>query len=349
MAEEIGDRAQHLLKVLVESYIRSGQPVGSRALARDSGLDVSAATVRNAMADLEELGMVSSPHTSAGRVPTNKGYRMFVDSLLTVKPLSEREIVTLSDQLGVDGSKQELATSVSDYLAGMTEMAGMVMIPRTAKRSSLRHIEFMPLSGHRILAILVINEQDVQNTVIKVDRQYTSAELQQAANFLNNELAGHELFDVRHRILRELRETKDGMEQMMHQAISMAEQLFVKPGPEADSDDFVLSGQTRLMGFDELSNIEKLRGLFEAFNEKQQILQLLDRCLDGDGVQIFIGEESGYGVLDECSMVTSSYQVDGEVLGILGVIGPTRMAYERVIPIVDITAKMVSAALAQSK
>ncbi len=349
MAEEIGDRAQHLLKVLVESYIRSGQPVGSRALARDSGLDVSAATVRNAMADLEELGMVSSPHTSAGRVPTNKGYRMFVDSLLTVKPLSEREIIALSDQLGVDGSKQELATSVSDYLAGMTEMAGMVMIPRTAKRSSLRHIEFMPLSGHRILAILVINEQDVQNTVIKVDRQYTSAELQQAANFLNNELAGHELFDVRHRILRELRETKDGMEQMMHQAISMAEQLFVKPGPEADSDDFVLSGQTRLMGFDELSNIEKLRGLFEAFNEKQQILQLLDRCLDGDGVQIFIGEESGYGVLDECSMVTSSYQVDGEVLGILGVIGPTRMAYERVIPIVDITAKMVSAALAQSK
>ena len=349
MAEEIGDRAQHLLKVLVESYIRSGQPVGSRALARDSGLDVSAATVRNAMADLEELGMVSSPHTSAGRVPTNKGYRMFVDSLLTVKPLSEREIIALSDQLGVDGSKQELATSVSDYLAGMTEMAGMVMIPRTAKRSSLRHIEFMPLSGHRILAILVINEQDVQNTVIKVDRQYTPAELQQAANFLNNELAGHELFDVRHRILRELRETKDGMEQMMHQAISMAEQLFVKPGPEADSDDFVLSGQTRLMGFDELSNIEKLRGLFEAFNEKQQILQLLDRCLDGDGVQIFIGEESGYGVLDECSMVTSSYQVDGEVLGILGVIGPTRMAYERVIPIVDITAKMVSAALAQSK
>ena len=225
----------------------------------------------------------------------------------------------------------------------------MVMIPRTAKRSSLRHIEFMPLSGRRILAILVINEKDVQNTVIKVDRQYTSAELQQAANFLNNELAGHELFDVRHRILKELRETKDGMEQMMHQAISMAEQLFVKPESEADSDDFVLSGQTRLMGFDELSNIEKLRGLFEAFNEKQQILQLLDRCLDGDGVQIFIGEESGYGVLDECSMVTSSYQVDGEVLGILGVIGPTRMAYERVIPIVDITAKMVSAALAQSK
>jgi len=349
VAEEIGDRAQHLLKVLVESYIRSGQPVGSRALARDSGLDVSAATVRNAMADLEELGMVSSPHTSAGRIPTNKGYRMFVDTLLTLKPLTDREIITLNGQFGVDGSNQELATSVSDYLSGMTEMAGMVMIPRTAKRSSLRHIEFMPLSDHRILAILVINEKDVQNTVIKVDRQYTSAELQQAANFLNSELAGRELFDVRHRILKELRETKDGMEQMMHQAISMAEQVFDQPGSKPDCDDFVLSGQTRLMGFEELSNIEKLRGLFEAFNEKQQILALLDQCLDGDGVQIFIGDESGYGVLDECSMVTSSYQVDGEVLGILGVIGPTRMAYERVIPIVDVTAKMVSAALAQSK
>ena len=349
MAEEIGDRAQHLLKVLVESYIRSGQPVGSRALARDSGLDVSAATVRNAMADLEELGMVSSPHTSAGRIPTNKGYRMFVDTLLTIKPLTDREIITLSGQFGGKGSNQEMATSVSDYLSGVTEMAGMVMIPRTAKRSSLRHIEFMPLSDHRILAILVINEKDVQNTVIKVDRQYSSAELQQAANFLNSELAGRELFDVRHRILKELRETKDGMEQMMHQAISMAEQVFDQPGSKPDCDDFVLSGQTRLMGFEELSNIEKLRGLFEAFNEKQQILALLDQCLDGDGVQIFIGDESGYGVLDECSMVTSSYQVDGEVLGILGVIGPTRMAYERVIPIVDVTAKMVSAALAQSK
>ncbi len=349
MAEELGERAQHLLKVLVESYIRSGQPVGSRALARDSGLDVSAATVRNAMADLEELGMVKSPHTSAGRIPTNKGYRMFVDSLLTITPLNEREIMTMRGQFSGEGSKQELATSVSSYLSGITAMAGMVMIPRTAKRSSLRHIEFMPLSDNRILAILVINEKEVQNTVIRVDRHYTAAELQQSANYLNSELAGRELLDVRHRILKELRETKVGMEQMMQQAITMAEQVFDQPSSSSNSDDFVMSGQTCLMGFEELSNIEKLRGLFEAFNEKQQILQLLDRCIDGDGVQIFIGEESGYGVLNECSMVTSGYQVDGEVLGILGVIGPTRMAYERVIPIVDVTAKLVSAALAQSK
>ena len=348
MAGEIGDRAQHLLKVLVESYIRSGQPVGSRALARDSGLEISAATVRNAMADLEELGMVSSPHTSAGRIPTNKGYRMFVDSLLTIKPLNEREIITMRDQLGIKGSSQELAMSVSDYLSGTTMMAGMVMIPRTAKRSSLRQIEFMPLSDNRILAILVINEKEVQNTVIQADRFYSVSELQQAANYLNSELAGRELSDVRHRILNELRETKVGMEQMMQQAIMMAEQVF-EPSESPPGDDFVMSGQTHLMGFEELSNIGKLRGLFEAFNEKQQILQLLDQCLEANGVQIFIGEESGYGVLDECSMVTSNYQVDGEVLGILGVIGPTRMAYERVIPIVDVTAKMVSAALAQSK
>lgn len=348
MAGEIGDRAQHLLKVLVENYIRSGQPVGSRALARDSGLEISAATVRNAMADLEALGMVSSPHTSAGRIPTNKGYRMFVDSLLTIKPLSEIEIISMRGQFGVEGSSMELAASVSDYLSGITLMAGMVMIPRTAKRSSLRHIEFMSLSDNRILAILVINEKDVQNTVIQADRHYSTAELQQAANYLNSELAGHELFDVRHRILKELRDTKEGVEQMMSQAITMAEQVFEQP-ESPNSDDFVMSGQTHLMGFEELSNIKKLRGLFEAFNEKQQILQLLDRSLDGDGVQIFIGDESGYGVLDECSMVTSSYQVDGEVLGILGVIGPTRMAYERVIPIVDVTAKLVSAALLQSK
>jgi len=348
VAEEIGDRAQHLLKVLVESYIRNGQPVGSRALARDSGLEVSAATVRNAMADLEALGMVSSPHTSAGRIPTNKGYRMFVDSLLTIKPLSDREVIAMHGQFGMEGSTQELATSVSSYLSGMTEMAGMVMIPRTARRSSLRHIEFMPLSDNRILAILVINEKDVQNTVIQADRHYSMAELQQAANYLNSELAGCELFDVRHRILKELRETKVGMEQMMQQAITMAEQVFEQP-VTSKRDDFVMSGQTKLMGFEALSNVEKLRGLFEAFSEKQQILQLLDQCLDGDGVQIFIGEESGFGVLDECSMVTSAYQVDGEVLGVLGVIGPTRMAYERVIPIVDVTAKLVSAALAQAK
>ncbi len=345
MASEINERAQYLLKALIESYIRDGQPVGSKKLARESGLDLSPATIRSIMADLEDLGLVTSPHTSAGRVPTPQGYRMFVDTLLTVQPLEDAAIHRLKAQFGRKESIQDLATSVSGMLAEISSMAGVVMLPRK-ERLALRHIEFLPLSGDRVLAILVINEQEVENAIIHTQRSFSEAELQQAANYLNSLFAGKDLAEVRHQLLTELRSTRDQMDRLMQSAITMAEQIFAK---DSSNEELVLSGQTQLMEFEELSDVEKLRELFEAFSEKRQVLHLLDQCLHGQGVQLFIGEESGYGVLHDCTVVSAPYQVDGQVLGVLGIIGPTRMAYERVIPLVDVTARLVSAALKQNQ
>ena len=341
MIREINERSQHLLKVLIEDYIRDGHPVGSRKLARDSRLDLSPASIRSIMADLEALDLVTSPHTSAGRVPTPKGYRMFVDSLLTIQPLDEAHIRRIQAQFSGDESIHDVAASVSHLLSDVTSMAGVVMLPHR-ERLTLRHIEFMPLSGKRVLAILVISDQEVENAIIHTERSYSPAELQQAANCLNKLFAGKDLSAVRRQLLQELHSTRDQMDQMMRAAIMMAEQVFEK---SADDEDLILSGETNLMDFNELSNVETLRELFDAFNEKRRVLMILDQCLETHGVQIFIGEESGYDVLDECSVVTSPYQVDGQVLGVLGIIGPTRMAYERVIPLVDVTAKLVSSAL----
>ncbi len=345
MTQVISERAQRLLKTLVESYIRDGAPVGSKKLARESGLDLSPATIRNVMADLEEMGLVTSPHTSAGRIPTPQGYRLFVDTLLTVKPLEHEEIHRLKSQFNSEGTIHDLANTVSGMLAEITRMAGVVMLP-PKERLSLRHIEFLPLSGDRVLAILVINEQEVENTIIHTPRPFSPAELQQAANYLNSLFAGQNLAMVRRQLVTELRTTREQMDRLMQNAIALAEQVFEK---DDTGEELVLSGQTRLMEFEELSDVEKLRELFEAFSEKRQVLHLLDQCLHSQGVQIFIGEESGYGVLNDCSVVSAPYQIDGKVLGVLGIIGPTRMNYERVIPLVDVTAKLVSAVLKQNQ
>lgn len=339
----LSERAQHLLKVLVERYIREGQPVGSRALAREAGLDLSPATVRNVMADLEELGFIRSPHTSAGRVPTVQGYRFFVDALLTVKPLESVEVQRMRQSLDPDLNTQKLVESASALLSGITRMAGVVTMPRR-DRMAFNHIEFLSLSDNRVLAILVLNEREVQNRVIHVNRHYSADELQQISNYLNTEFLGKDLQTIRRILVEEMQEAREHMNRLMLAAVEMAEKLLDQ---EADKeDDYILAGQTNLMEFAELSNIEKLRQLFEAFNRKRDILHLLDQCVRAQGVQIFIGEESGYEPLDECSVVTAPYTAgDGTVLGVLGVIGPTRMAYERVIPIVDVTAKLLAAAL----
>jgi len=344
VTQEINERAQHLLKTLIENYIQEGNPVGSRKLAKESRLALSPATIRNIMSDLEMQGLVTAPHTSAGRIPTPRGYRMFIDSLLKVEPLDSEQLRQMKAQFNRNESMQDLAASVSSLLSDISSMAGVVMLPREVRRA-LRHIEFMPLSENRVLVIMVINEQEVENTIIHTQRNYSAAELQQIANCLNEMFAGMDLVQVRKQLLKELRSTRAQMDEVMRNAITMAEQVLEKSN---DDDHIVFSGQTNLLEFDELSNVETLRDLFEAFNEKRQVLGLLDQCLSTEGVQIFIGEESGYGILDECSIVTSTYQVDGQVLGVLGIIGPTRMAYERVIPLVDVTAKMVSAALNQS-
>ncbi|WJW76455.1 heat-inducible transcriptional repressor HrcA [Thiohalobacter sp. IOR34] len=340
---EISERAQRLLRVLIEQYVREGEPVGSRTLARASGLDLSPATVRNVMADLEELGFVCSPHTSAGRVPTAQGYRLFVDSLLKVEPLTAPTVEQLRRQLDIDAEPGELVESVSNLLSSITRMAGVVTLPRQ-EHAALRRIDFLPLSQRRVLVILIMNEREVQNRIIQTERDYSPAELEAAAAFLNEQFAGKDLAAVRSSLIDEMQRARDGMNQIMNAAVSMAEQVFIEDR-NAEGEEVVVAGQTNLMDFRELGDVEKLRQLFEAFNQKRELLHLLDQCLCADGVQIFIGEESGYQVLDECSVVTAPYKVEGEVLGVLGVIGPTRMAYERVIPIVDATARLLGAAL----
>jgi len=338
------DRAQQIFKTLVEFYIETGQPVGSRTLSRGTSLTLSPATVRNVMADLEEAGLLRSPHTSAGRVPTVSGYRLFVDSLLTVAPLQQQQIDRVKDQLDPVQNADRLAESASSLLSEVTRLAGVVMLPRQ-DHTTLRQVEFVPLSDNQVLVIMIINGSEVQNRIIHTDRKYSPAELQQAANYINAIGSGDELADVRQRLLDELNVARETMNHRMMVAIEMAQKAF--PAVSEHDDDFVVAGQTNLMGYGELSDMERLRELFEAFRSKRDILYLLDQCLGADGVQIFIGEESGYNVLDECSVVTAPYEQDGEVIGVLGVIGPTRMAYDRVIPIVDMTARLLGAALNQ--
>ena len=341
---EISERAQRLLKKLVEAYIRDGQPVGSRTLARDSGLDLSPATVRNIMIDLEDLGMVISPHTSAGRVPTAKAYRFFVDALVKVQPLPEKEINHLKNQLDISGGRGDLLGSASALLSDITRMAGIVMVPHR-DIVVLRQIEFLPLSDdNRVLVIVVVNEREVQNRIITTARRYSPAELQQAANYLTAMFAGKDLCAIRNTVLSEMKATKDEINSVMQSAITMASQVF---GDTPAETSYVLAGQTNLMEFTELSNLDKLRQLFDAFNKKSDILHLLDQCLRAESAQVFIGGESGYKALEECSVVTAPYMIEGRLVGVLGVIGPTRMAYERVIPIVNVTAKLLSAALTQ--
>jgi len=331
-----------LLRALVERYIREGQPVGSRALSRD--MELSPATIRNVMADLEELGLLVSPHTSAGRVPTVQGYRLFVDSLLRVRSLRPAEVERLKLQLDdPEATTERLLETASGLLSDVTRMAGVVTLP-LRPQVAFRHLEFLPLSGNRVLVILVVNEREVRNHIIHTQRAFSASELEQAANYLNAEYGGKDLHQIREALVRGMHEARERVNRMMVTAIEMANQAFAQDYA-ANDKDYVLAGQTNLMNYAEMSDIDKLRQLFEAFNTKRDILHLLDQCLSTQEVRIFIGEESGYQPLDECSVVTAPYEVEGEVLGVLAVIGPTRMAYDRVIPIVDITAKLLGAAL----
>lgn len=337
----LNERSLQLLKTLVERYISDGQPVGSRALSKDSDLNLSPATIRNVMADLEDLGLVQSPHTSAGRVPTVSGYRLFVDTLLTVKPLESKDLTRLHQGLSVSEDSNDMIGVASRLLSELTQMAGVVTLPKR-ELVCLRHIEFLSLSHTRVLVIFVTNEQEVHNKIIHTSKVFSPAELQQAANYLNSIYSGRSLDTVRKAVLKELQEDQERMNQGMLDAVKMAQLTFDQ---DNEKDDYVLTGETNLMGFSELSDMDRLRNLFEAFSQKQGVIHLLDQCMKAEGVQIFIGEESGYRAFDHCSLVTSSYSVSDEVVGVLGVIGPTRMAYEKIIPFVDVTAKLLGAAL----
>lgn len=337
------DRGQHLLRVLIQRYISDGQPVGSRTLSKDSGLDLSPATIRNVMSDLEQMGLVSAPHTSAGRVPTPQGYRLFVDTLVRYRQPVNSEIEKIQRKIKGDSDNPEtLVTAVSGLLSEVTRMAGVVSAPRAAQ-ITLRQIEFLPLSENRILVILVTNDREVQNRILQTDRDYSASELQQAQNFINEHYGGTDLDAVRERLLRDLDKTRDSMNQAMHDIISVAHSAM---GSAVHADDtYALAGETNLMNFAELSDIDTLKRLFDAFSHKRLILDLLDRSLNADGVQIFIGEESGLSIFDGCSVITAPYHVDDDTIGVLGVIGPTRMAYDRVVPIVDVTARLLESAL----
>lgn len=341
----LNPRAQTLLKTLVTRYIRDGQPVGSRTLSKDLEMELSPATIRNVMADLEEMGLIKAPHTSAGRVPTARGYRIFVDTLLKIQPLKHSETLRLQQELlkNNDAPPQEVVEHASKLLSEMTHLTAVIMLPKNEFKT-LKYVEFLPLSEQRVLVIWVMNEYEVQNRIIHTSRPYSPAELQQAANYLNQAFVGQSIQQVRDDLLRDMQRDKETMNAMMQAVIEVAQQAF---SCSSSTGDYIMSGETHLMNINELSNIDKLRQLFSAFNQKRDILHLLDQALNANGLQIFIGEESGYEILDECSIITSPYQVDGHIIGVVGVIGPTRMAYDRIIPIVDVTARLVGTALAQ--
>ena len=346
-SSQLSERSLYLFKALVEHFIQDGTPVGSRTLSKDSSLNLSPATIRNVMADLEDFGLLDSPHTSAGRVPTAKGYRLFVDSLLRVRDLNSFEVEKIAKELDPENDFKSLMQRTSSMLSDITQLAGVVMLPKNEK-STLQHMEFVALSGNRVLVILVVNDREVQNRIIHTSRAYSASELQEASNYLNDIFVGRDLNFVRNNILDELEKTKEQLSRSMQTAMEMAQLAFDYEKSKINNDELLFSGETNLMDVAELCEVEKLKKLFNTFNQQRDILHLLEQAIGADGIQIFIGEESGHDVLDNCSVVTSPYEVDGKILGVLGVIGPTRMHYERVIPIVDVTAKMLGSALNQN-
>jgi len=294
------------------------------------------------MSDLEDMGYVRSPHTSAGRVPTAQGYRLFVDTLIKVDPIDTYDLASLNRNLDPDKSAKELVESASDILSEFTRMAGLVTIPKR-DQITLRHVEFLSLEGNRVLVILVLDDHEVQNRVIYTKEAYSEIQLREAANFINQNFTGEALGNIRDRLVTSMRHDRDSMNSLMQMTLEVADKAFDRE----EVSDFVVRGQENLLESDQA--LDDIRQLLQAISMKGDILHLLDKCMDSEGVQLFIGNESGYQVLDECSVVTSPYHVEGELVGVLGVIGPTRMAYDRVIPIVDATARLLSAALDSSR
>lgn len=337
----LNDRAQLLLKTLVERYISDGQPVGSRALLQHSGLDISSATIRNVMADLEEIGLVSSPHTSAGRIPTGLAYRLFVDTMLVTKPLDSLSLQQMEHQLQPDNPSRLIAQA-SNMLSELTQFTGLVA---TAKRSAMtiRQIEFLRLGDKRVLLIIVMPDGEVENRVLLMERDYTQSQLTEAGNFLNQHYIGCSFSQIRDRLRGELQQLHQDMSALMAAALAAGDAAEAKQG-----EDYVISGEHNLLHVEDFStDMNRLRGLFNLFEQKTELLQLLDASRRGQGIHIFIGSESGLASLNDCSVITAPYSANGSLVGTLAVVGPKRMDYERVIPIVDITARLLGNALSQ--
>lgn len=338
----LNERAQILLKTLVERYISDGQPVGSRALQQFSGLDVSSATIRNVMADLESIGLVSSPHTSAGRIPTGMAYRLFIDTMLVTRPLDSARMQRMENQLQPDNPSRLIAQA-SNLLSELTQFAGVVATHRR-DAVTVRQIEFLRLGEKRVLLIIVMPDGEVENRVLLMEKDYSQSQLTEAGNFLNQHYTGCNFSQIREKLRGELRELHQDMSALMAAALAAGDEAAAKK-----AEGYVISGKNNLLHVNDLSaDMNRLRGLFNLFEQKTELLQLLEAGRKGQGIHIFIGNESGLASLEECSVITAPYSADGKIVGTLAVVGPKRMDYERVIPIVDITAKLLGNALSQN-
>ena len=335
------DRAKRILSAIIDNYIEEGTPIGSKKLSTYNRFNLSSATIRNVMSDLEDLGFIASPHTSAGRIPTSKGYRFFIDRLLELQPVDNNEIASIKNTVSqTKSSNKDLATNVSTILSAITQLAGIVTVPKTQK-STLKEIDFIPLSEQRVLAIVVINDSEVENKILQMKRNYSRDELQISANYLNQNYVGRSFEYIKNDLLTKLKETSALANSLMNNIINIADELLTNQ----NKDEYVVTGKNQLLDFEELSDINQLKDLFDAFNEQQQLLQLLDKSMSTSNIQIFIGQESGYRIFDNCTLITAPYTNEVGSVGVLGVIGPTRIAYQRVIPIVDVTAKLLSQSL----
>ena len=340
--EQLSERALAVFKGVVDRYLGDGRPVASSRLARELPLGVSAATVRNVLADLEAAGLLATPHTSAGRVPTTRGLRMFVDTMLTAQPFEERQREVIRRKLDAGKNTESLLTEASNLLAGLSAFAGVVLLPRT-ELATLKQIEFLALSEQRVLAILVTSDGNVHNWVVRTRRQYGESELQKVGNFLTGHFSGSTMPEMRRRLVDDLKSMQEQVQEAMVALVDLAEDL-----PPADllEGGYVVRGESNLLAADhDGADMGKVRSLMEAFAERRAMLQLLDHCMNGTGVQIFIGSGSGYRFLDDYSLVSAPYEASGEPVGVLGVIGPTCMPYDRVVSVVDVTAKLLGAAL----
>ncbi len=342
MPDLLTERAAILLKQLVSSFISDGQPVGSRQLAEEADLNISSATIRNVMSDLEKKGLVTAPHTSAGRVPTEQGLRLFVEQLLETQPLDASVLEKVQGELNPDRDTDALVKQASRLVSELTHMAGVVSVPKPGQ-AVLRHIEFLPLPEKRVLAILVINEKDVQNKVLHLAREYSADELLQASNFLNQQFCGQDVERIRRILIEDLDRTRRDVDNAMRIAVEVAGQALAN---EDESDPtIIVQGETNLVRYNEVADAGQLQQLFDIFNRKRDLLGLFDRCVESEGVKIFIGSEAGVDGLGDCSVITSTYPVDRQSLGVLGVIGPSRMNYDHIIPVVDVTARLLGEAL----
>ncbi len=336
-------RTRQLLRALIGRYIRDGEPVGSQTLARHAGLDISPATIRNILADLEEIGLLAAPHTSAGRVPTVRGLRVFVDSLIEWRQPAERQIQMIQEGLAARASTQDVLREASSRLSDISRFVGLVTVPRR-DRFAFRHIDFVRLDERRVLAILVFTDGEVQNRAVEVPRPLSPDDLEWIANYLNQNYAGLGLAEIRERLVAELEDQRREVDRRMAATVALAQATL----GQGEDEDVLVSGQTKLMGGTQgLADVERLRELFEAFQRKHELLQVLEGCLRADGVRLFIGEESGVTSMEQCSLIAAPYASGGRVLGVLGVIGPTRMDYDRVITTVQATAQALSRTMSE--